>query len=249
MSNDYDWRVQKDEAWLQIENEIVPLRRKKMEKYTNKYEEELMFEEVANTILSDPLLSRSYWNPSWYPPVPEYTPPKWRRLSTQEVVEIRFKIAQAKANTKTRKVVDSENFWDAWVYLVDELMDLEDLEKLNKNIQSWNPRSIGTDIPPLINPDNFLVQVQKVEKPEWVVDEEWKYSYTDIVDKVSWAVYCCCDDGWTQLLWVVCHRETIALEEVTAFLADTGISNEDECNEAIVSLSQAYWELSKNNKQ
>lgn len=208
---------------------------------------ELMFGEVANTILTDPLLSQSYWNPEWYPPVPEYTPPKWRRLSTQEVVEIWFKIAQARANTETRKVVDSENFWDAWVYVTETMPTVEEFNELNQDIDTTTVEEDKIDILPLVDSNRFYTEVALMSTIEGTIENK-NYQYPNIVERIKWRVDYYCADEWNTLLWVHVYSDSDAISEVTEFLADNPVSNGEEQNEAIVSLSQAYWELSKNNK-
>ncbi len=50
---------------------LAPWRKKRI----TSYRIEEIIEEMTGNILHDPNLSQSYWNPSYYPPVPRYTPP------------------------------------------------------------------------------------------------------------------------------------------------------------------------------
>lgn len=48
-----------------------------------------MNEEISNNIINDSLLSQSYGNPDWYPSVPKYRVPKWKKYTSTEITEIK----------------------------------------------------------------------------------------------------------------------------------------------------------------
>lgn len=150
LSNDYDWRVQNDVEWIQMESEVIPPRRKKKKKIyydrvlTDYDEQALMFEEVANTILRDPLLSQPSWNPGWYPPVPTYTPPKWRKFSAQEI----HKAKSRKVQSSSKEV--NSDFVKYNVVITPCPMQVSEFDSAVQSVDSitwwWNLSSIWQDV-------------------------------------------------------------------------------------------------------
>ena len=185
---------------------------------------------MANTILTDPNLSQSYWNPEYYPPVPEYTQPKWREISEQDVREIQFKIAQSRVTAGKNNTVVSENFWDAWVSVSNTPIYRETFEELHNAALSY------------IDPYIFFTHYDCEALKQGRTVEEL-YSYPNIVDKVRWYVTFCCNEKWNEILWMYCYRDKKAIEELTGFLADTITNNEANKNEAILRLSQIYYQI------
>lgn len=221
------WIYQKDDSWMDSTDETVPLRKKeeqgrKIKQRDIIYARQLIFEQIANDILTDPHLSQSYWNPPWYPPVPQYTPPKWKRLSTWDVREAKLRIAK-------RDTVVSENFWDAWVWTSMQPITMDQWEL-------YHEASF-----PHVSHDKTYTQLQVLKSIQWVTARE-RYSEPNIVERVKWFVTFLCSEQWSEMLWMYCYRNSTAIAELTGFLADTSVSNESDKNEAIMTLSELYFQ-------
>jgi hypothetical protein len=109
LSLDYDWRLKRDKGWLEIEDEIIPRRKKKQPKYSISDEQKLIFEEMTENIVNDLTLSQTYGNPNWYRPIPVYTHPNGIKRTATYIREFK---KQKEENTKTTSpaIFVSENF-------------------------------------------------------------------------------------------------------------------------------------------
>lgn len=187
-------------------------------------------EEIINNILNNPNLSQSYWNPSWYPPVPHYTPPQ-NKSGTYEQKRVLGVRNEKIANKASPCILFSENFWDAWVYTSSTPITTEEWEKYY--VAGF----------PYTNPLNIFHHVVPVLGNEWIIDW-YPYSERILVERVKWHVAYFCSESWNELIWVYCYRNRKAIEEIIAFLSDTTVINTSDNNQAILALNKLHLNIS-----
>lgn len=225
LSLDYNWRLNRDKSWLEIEDEIIPKRKKKQPKYHISDEQKLFFEEMTENIVNDHTLSQTYGNPTWYKPIPVYTPPHGTSWTVEQIRAFKKRKEEKNTSIQSATVFVSEDFWDAWVFSSDRSITIEELYK-------YHEASNG-----LINPKNIYHHVVPMTVTEGTLNHTM-YAYPNLVERVRWHVSYCCSEKWNELLWVYCYKNKKAIDEVTWFLAENPVLNIEDQNAAILSLSK-----------
>lgn len=219
VSGKKQWILEADESWLNSEKTIIPFRKKEEQarKYgiqECKHRIQLIMEEVASTIFTDPNLSQSYWNPVWYPPVPEYDIPTPSNNTQRSVV----------------RILPQADFCESWLQVDNKPPTLEEFEqRLMQTLQ-------------YIRPEKFFIQFDTVRAIAWITAREF-YSLPEVITAVKWYVSFCCAGKWNEILGIYCLQNRWAIEQLSEFLAETPVSNEDDKNDALLALARIHQKI------
>lgn len=223
LSLDYDWRLREDEKWLANEDETIPMRRKKKRKFSDTYTQELIFEEMITTILTDSNLSQSYENPEWYPPVPEYTPPEWREFTAQEIRNIQ----------NTKKGANASNFVRDNITITRAPMTVNEFEKRCDSLIQLNAGILGSTI---IHERDIDVITGYIRTP--------LCTHPDITTQVGYLVSTLINPSKSvELTGIYIYQNSTILSELLEFLANLDVSNPDDLIEAQITLRELYWSI------
>ena len=199
-----------------------------LEAFSSAVIQDMHWAAMANTIISDPHLSQTYWNPNYYPAVPIYIPPEWKKRSMEEIYRIQdMQDEQMLANSPIY-----ENFADAWVSISNTPITLDE----------WMRYNVAT-FPYISDTEYFHTELRSFDTRQWHTIRKIDSS-RNIVERVKWFVSFFCSEQWNEILGMYCYKNRGAIEELTEFLTDTPVSNEADKEKAMISLSAVYSSIS-----
>ncbi len=208
-----------------METEIVPPRRKKKEikKFRDTQNQELLLEEVTSRIISDPILSQSSGNPSWYPPVPRYTIPLGRKYAQNEIRTIQ----------KARKKADVPNFVRDNVHITRAPLTVKEFEKRYDSLIQVNSGILRSTI---IHEKDIDMITGHINTPNC--------SYPEIKAQVGYLVSTLINpDKSVELAGIYVYQNSIILKALLEFLANLDVCNPDDLMEAKIILNELYWSI------
>ena len=197
--------------------------KKKEKKFSDTYTQELIFEEMITTILTDSNLSQSYENPEWYPPVPEYTPPEWREFTAQEIRNIQ----------NTKKGANASNFVRDNITITRAPMTVNEFEKRCDSLIQLNAGILGSTI---IHERDIDVITGYIRTP--------LCTHPDITTQVGYLVSTLINPSKSvELTGIYIYQNSTILSELLEFLANLDVSNPDDLIEAQITLRELYWSI------
>ncbi len=190
---------------------------------SNGWTPDLRWAEMANTIAYDSMLSQSYGNPEWYPPVPKYTVPKWRNYTWDEIRVIQ----------KMKQIANTPNFVKDFITITRTPISVEELEAQCEQLTQLDPSILGSTI---IHERDIDVNTRFTRTPDspWQITAQVGYLVNVLVDPKNHS---------TELIGIYVHQSPTILRELLEFLAKLDVSNHDDLMEARIALSELYWSI------